>query len=70
MKSVFSVLATTFPQHKNIVNYNPTLTAFSWKSPEKAAVARLQMRKEQAGLGHRDDIKCFVAMLDADEKRF
>ena len=33
------------------------------------AVARLQMRKEQAGLGHRDDIQCFVNMLDADEKR-
>jgi hypothetical protein len=33
------------------------------------AVARLQMRKEQAGVAHRDDIKCFVDMLDADEKR-
>jgi len=36
---------------------------------DASAVARLQMRKEQAGLGHRDDIKCFVDMLDADEKR-
>ncbi len=33
------------------------------------AVARLQMRKEQAGIGNRADIKCFVDMLDADEKR-
>jgi len=33
------------------------------------AVARLKMRKEQAGIAHRDDIKCFVDMLDADEKR-
>ena len=33
------------------------------------AAARLKMRKEQAGIGHRDDIKCFVDMLDADEKR-
>jgi len=36
---------------------------------DPTAVARLQMRKEQAGIGHRDDIKCFVDMLDADEKR-
>ena len=36
---------------------------------DTAAAARLQMRKEQAGIAHRDDIKCFVDMLDADEKR-
>ena len=36
---------------------------------DASAVARLQMRKEQAGLAHRDDIKCFADMLDADEKR-
>ena len=33
------------------------------------AIARLKMRKEQAGGGHRDDIKCFVDMIDPDEKR-
>src|ERR1022692_593104 len=33
------------------------------------AVARLKMRKEQAGIGHRDDITCFVDLIDADEKR-
>jgi len=27
------------------------------------------MRKEQAGLTHRDDIRCFVDFIDADEKR-
>ena len=32
--------------------------------------ARLKMRKEQAGLSHRDDIQCFVDFIDADEKRF
>jgi len=31
--------------------------------------ARLKMRKEQAGLSHRDDIKVFVDFIDADEKR-
>src|SRR3954466_14516959 len=31
--------------------------------------ARLKMRKEQAGLSHRDDIQTFVDYIDADEKR-
>jgi hypothetical protein len=31
--------------------------------------ARLKMRKEQSGLAHRDDIRCFVDYIDADEKR-
>lgn len=30
---------------------------------------RLQMRKKQAGLENRDDIKTFVDYIDADEKR-
>jgi len=39
-------------------------------SPDDEAMqARLRMRKEQAGLSHRDDIKCFVDFIDADEKR-
>jgi hypothetical protein len=31
--------------------------------------ARLKMRKEQSGLGHRDDIQYMVDYIDADEKR-
>ncbi|MEK7677921.1 MAG: DUF5069 domain-containing protein [Verrucomicrobiota bacterium] len=31
--------------------------------------ARLKWRKEQAGLGGRDDIQAFVDFIDADEKR-
>src|SRR5271165_1403476 len=31
--------------------------------------ARLNMRKEQSGFAHRDDIKTFVDYIDADEKR-
>jgi hypothetical protein len=27
------------------------------------------MRKEEAGLGHRQDIQTFVDFIDADEKR-
>jgi hypothetical protein len=30
---------------------------------------RLNMRKQQAGLAHRDEIKCFVDFIDADERR-
>ena len=36
---------------------------------DSAAVARFKMRKEQAGIDHRDDIQCFVDSIDADEKR-
>lgn len=32
-------------------------------------LARLKTRKEQSGLSHRDDIKCFIDYIDADEKR-
>ena len=39
------------------------------KVGDDALKARLKMRKEQAGLGHRDDIQCFVDFIDADEKR-
>ena len=38
------------------------------KSDEKLQ-ARLQWRKEQSGLAHRDDIQNFVDYIDADEKR-
>ncbi len=31
--------------------------------------ARLKWRKEQAGLGHREDVQCFVDFIDADERR-
>ncbi|HWF17802.1 MAG TPA: DUF5069 domain-containing protein [Verrucomicrobiae bacterium] len=30
---------------------------------------RLNMRKKNAGFGHRDDIQCFIDFIDADEKR-
>lgn len=37
--------------------------------PDPELQARLKMRKEQAGLGQRSDIKTFVDFIDADEKR-
>ena len=39
------------------------------RGDDEALKARLKMRKEQAGLGHRDDIQTFVDFIDADEKR-
>jgi hypothetical protein len=39
------------------------------KADDEGAKARLKMRKEQAGIVHRDEIKCFVDLIDADEKR-
>jgi hypothetical protein len=39
------------------------------KPDDGAAQERLKMRKEQAGLAHRHDLKSFVDYIDADEKR-
>jgi hypothetical protein len=36
---------------------------------DEAACARLMKRKEESGLGHRDDLTNFVDYIDADEKR-
>jgi hypothetical protein len=39
------------------------------KKDDPEMQARLKMRKEQAGLAQRDDIRTFVDFIDADEKR-
>jgi hypothetical protein len=39
------------------------------KKDDAESQARLKMRKEQAGIAHRDDIQSFVDFIDADEKR-
>jgi len=39
------------------------------KAEDAESIARLKLRKEQAGLSHRDDLKNFVDFIDADEKR-
>ncbi len=39
------------------------------KKDDAEMQARLKMRKENAGLAHRDDIRSFVDFIDADEKR-
>jgi hypothetical protein len=40
------------------------------KAGDAEAMARLQMRKEQAGVAQRDDIRNFVDFIDSDEHRF
>ena len=39
------------------------------RADDPAAQERLKQRKHQFGLAHRDDIKTFVDLNDADEKR-
>jgi len=39
------------------------------KKDDAEMQTRLKLRKEQAGLSHRDDLQTFVDFIDADEKR-
>jgi hypothetical protein len=39
------------------------------RTDDEAMQGRLKMRKEQAGLGQRADIRSFVDFIDADEQR-
>jgi Domain of unknown function (DUF5069) len=39
------------------------------KADDAESIARLKLRKEQAGLSHRVDLQNFVDFIDADEKR-
>jgi len=39
------------------------------RADDAEGIARLKMRKEQAGIAHRDEIRNFVDFIDADEKR-
>ena len=42
----------------------------NYPQPDDAVMQdRLKQRKEAAGLASRDDIRCFVDFIDADEKR-
>jgi len=61
--------------HKN-AKKSPEEKAAHWQdilsrplANDEAAKARFKLRKEQAGIAHRDEIKNFVDYLDADEKR-
>ena len=39
------------------------------KAGDAAAQERFQQRKKDLGLAQRDDVQCFVDLIDADEKR-
>lgn len=39
------------------------------KKDDPEMQARLKMRKEQAGIAHRDDVQTFVDFIDLDEQR-
>jgi hypothetical protein len=39
------------------------------RAEDAEGIARLKLRKEQAGLSHRNDLTNFVDFIDADEKR-
>lgn len=39
------------------------------KADDAEGIARLKLRKEQANIAHRDEIRNFVDFIDADEKR-
>jgi hypothetical protein len=61
--------------HQNIRKTSAEKTEFNsfilnrGTEPDPELQARLKMRKEQAGLTHRADLKTFVDFIDADEKR-
>jgi len=39
------------------------------KADDPAALERFRQRKAEAGCSHRDDVKTFVDLIDADEQR-
>jgi hypothetical protein len=61
LKNVKKPDAVKAQQRERMMNYP--------RQDDADGQARLKMRKEQAGLSHRDEIQCFVDYIDADEKR-
>ena len=61
MKNVKRTDAEKSAHREAVLNYG--------RGGDETLKARLKMRKEQAGMAHRDDIQCFVDFIDADEKR-
>lgn len=60
-KNVKGTDAEKVAHREGVLNYG--------QNGDDALKARLKMRKEQGGFGHRDDIETFVDVIDADEKR-
>ncbi len=61
LKNVKRTDAEKAAHREQVLNYG--------RNRDEALQARLKLRKEQNGLARRDDIQCFVDLIDADEKR-
>ena len=61
LKNVRKTDAEKAAHREKMLNYPP--------KEDAAMQARLKMRKEEAGLAQREEIKNFVDFIDADEKR-
>jgi uncharacterized protein DUF5069 len=61
LKNVKKDEATKAAHRERMLNYP--------KKGDPEMEARLKMRKENAGMAHRDDIQRFIDFIDADEKR-
>jgi len=61
LKNVKKPDSVKVAHRERMLNYPKKEDAEGW--------ARLKMRKENAGMGGRDDIQCSVDVIDADEKR-
>ncbi|MDQ6632692.1 MAG: DUF5069 domain-containing protein [Verrucomicrobiota bacterium] len=61
LKNVKRTDAEKAAHREQVLNYG--------RNGDEALQARLKLRKEQNGLARRDDIQCFVDLIDADEKR-
>ena len=49
--------------------FNDAVLNYGADESNKELRDRLMMRKDEAGMGGRDDIQCFVDFIDADEGR-
>ena len=54
------------PNQGDIFVWNGFISKLGWRD---SVTPRLEQRKQQAGIGHRDDIQCMPDLIDLDEER-
>ena len=54
------------PNQGDIFVWNGFISKLGWRD---RVTPRLEQRKQQAGIGHRDDIQCIPDLIDWDEER-
>ena len=54
------------PNQGDIFVWNGFISKLGWRD---SVTPRLEQRKQQAGIGHRDDIQCIPDLIDWDEER-